>query len=84
VEAMAAGCPIACSNAASLPEVAGNAALLFDPFSVEDIARTLIRIATDTGMQDALAERGRQRVRHFWGTTCAEVTAATINRLLAN
>ena len=84
VEAMAVGCPVACSNIASLPEVAGGAALLFNPFSIEDIAHTLIQIATDTKMQDALAARGRERVRLFVGTKCAEVTAALINRLLAN
>jgi glycosyltransferase involved in cell wall biosynthesis len=84
VEAMAAGCPVACSNIASLPEVAGDAALLFNPFSVEEIAQTLIQIATDARMQDALAERGRERVRLFLGTTCAEVTAALLNRLLAD
>jgi glycosyltransferase involved in cell wall biosynthesis len=84
VEAMAVGCPVACSNIASLPEVAGDAALLFNPFDIGDIAHNLIRIATDPGMQDALAERGRERVRLFLGSACAEVTAALINRLLAN
>jgi glycosyltransferase involved in cell wall biosynthesis len=84
LEAMAVGCPVACSNSASLPEVAGDAALLFNPFRVEEIAQTLIRIATDARMRDALAERGTERVRLFLGTTCAEITAALINRLVGN
>ena len=84
VEAMAVGCPVACSNIASLPEVAGDAALLFNPFSVEEIAQALLRIATDLSMQSALAERGRERVQLFLGTRCAEITGALINRILAN
>jgi glycosyltransferase involved in cell wall biosynthesis len=82
VEAMAEGCPIACSSVASLPEVAGDAALLFDPYSIEDIGRALLQIATEPTLRDTLAERGRQRVGRFVGTACAEVTAATINHLL--
>jgi glycosyltransferase involved in cell wall biosynthesis len=82
VEAMAEGCPIACSNVASLPEVAGDAALLFDPFRIEDIGRALLQITSDSALRDTLAERGRQRLGRFAGTTCAELTAATINRLL--
>jgi glycosyltransferase involved in cell wall biosynthesis len=82
VEAMAEGCPIACSNIASLPEVAGDAALLFNPFSIEDIARALLQITTDAAMRDILARRGRQRVQRFLGGACAEITAATINSLL--
>jgi glycosyltransferase involved in cell wall biosynthesis len=82
VEAMAEGCPIACSNVSSLPEVAGDAALLFDPFRVEEIGRALLRITSDSALRDTLAERGKQRLGRFIGTACAEVTAATINRLL--
>jgi glycosyltransferase involved in cell wall biosynthesis len=82
VEAMTQGCPIACSNVAALPEVAGDAALYFDPFSVEEIGTGLLRIATDGRLQSALAERGRERIRRFIGTTCAELTSQTINRLL--
>lgn len=82
VEAMAEGCPVACSSVASLPEVAGDAALLFDPYSIEDIMRALLQIATEPTLRDTLAERGRRRVGRFVGTACAELTAATINRLL--
>ncbi|WP_420240133.1 glycosyltransferase family 4 protein (plasmid) [Telmatobacter bradus] len=82
VEAMAEGCPTACSNSASLPEVAGDAALLFDPNSIEDIGRALLQIATEPTLRKSLSERGRRRVRRFLGTACAEATAATINRLL--
>ena len=82
VEAMAEGCPVACSGVASLPEVAGDAALLFDPYSIEDIGRALLQIATEPTLRNTLADRGRQRVGRFAGAACAELTAATINRLL--
>lgn len=82
VEAMAEGCPAACSGVASLPEVAGDAALLFDPYSIEDIERALLQMATEPNLRDTLAERGRQRAGRFVGTASAKVTAATINRLL--
>ncbi len=82
VEAMAEGCPVACSGVASLPEVAGDAALLFDPHSIEDIRRALLEIATQPALRKTLAERGMRRVGRFAGAACAEVTAATINRLL--
>jgi glycosyltransferase involved in cell wall biosynthesis len=82
VEAMAEGCPIACSSVASLPEVAGDAALQFDPYSIEDIRRALLQIATESTLRNALIELGRRRAGRFVGTTCAELTAATINRLL--
>jgi len=78
---MAEGCPVACSSVASLPEVAGDAALLFDPYSIDDIGRALLQIATDPTLRDTLAERGRRRVGRFVGTACVAVTAATVNRL---
>jgi glycosyltransferase involved in cell wall biosynthesis len=50
VEAMALGCPVACSRIASLPEVAGDAALFFDPFSAEDMGRVILRILSEGGV----------------------------------
>ena len=44
IEAMGAGLPVACSDAASLPEVAGGAALLFDPQSESSISAALVRL----------------------------------------
>lgn len=82
VEAMAEGCPIACSNVASLPEVAGDAALLFDPFSIESIAEAVLRIATDGAIRDSLVVRGRERVQRFVGNRYATLTAATITACL--
>lgn len=65
VEAMAAGCPVACSRATSLPEVAGDAALYFAPTDHVDMALTLERIWTDGGLRADLVLRGKKRARLF-------------------
>ncbi len=67
IEAMACGCPVASSDAASLPEVCGGAAELFDPLSVEDMARAIEAVLADP---ERYGERGIARARAFsWGST---------------
>jgi glycosyltransferase involved in cell wall biosynthesis len=70
LDAQAAGVPLACSNAASLPEVAGDGALYFDPTSAGDIAAVLRRLLTDGDLRTELVERGRTNVARFsWDRT---------------
>jgi glycosyltransferase involved in cell wall biosynthesis len=64
-EAMACGTPVVCSNTSSLPEVAGDAALYFDPRNVDDIARALHRGLTDPALGATLRARGLARVKQF-------------------
>jgi glycosyltransferase involved in cell wall biosynthesis len=82
LEAMARGVPVACSDASSLPEVAGDAALLFDPRSPAQIAAALTRLLTDAGMRERLAERGRERVRQFSWERSARLTLDSYARAL--
>jgi glycosyltransferase involved in cell wall biosynthesis len=82
LEAMARGVPVACSDASSLPEVAGDAALLFDPHSPAQIAAALSRLLTDAGMRERLAERGRERVRQFSWERSARLTLDSYARAL--
>lgn len=71
-EAFAAGAPVACSNVSSLPEVAGDAAVLFDPHDTQDIARG-IREALRAGPErDARVERGRRRAAGMTWERAAE------------
>ena len=64
LEAMARGVPVACSNASSLPEVAGDAALLFDPRDEPAIAEALARLLGDAGARaSACARAGVARAR---------------------
>jgi glycosyltransferase involved in cell wall biosynthesis len=65
LEAMAQGTPVLCSNVTSLPEVAGNAAVLFDPRKPDDIATAIARIDTNGELAVRLARDGRERARHF-------------------
>lgn len=71
IEAMACGVPVACSNTSSLPEVAGNAAVLFDPSSPDDIAKG-IRALGDC--REMYIERGLNRAAGFTWRACAEMT----------
>lgn len=76
LEAMACGAPVMCSNASSLPEVAGDAALLFDPLDVESIAAALRRAIEDGNLRRSLAERSlAQAVNFSWARTAEETLA---------
>lgn len=65
LEAMAAGAPVMVSNRASLPEVAGDAALYAAPDDPEELAAALLRVLTDHALADDLRRRGRDRARQF-------------------
>jgi glycosyltransferase involved in cell wall biosynthesis len=65
LEAMACGTPVVTSRLSSLPEVVGEAALLVDPESVEDIADGLARVLEDSALSARLVEAGHERARHF-------------------
>jgi glycosyltransferase involved in cell wall biosynthesis len=80
VEAMLRGTPVACSNATSLPEVAGDAALLFDPLSVEAIADALRRLLTDAALRERLVAAGRERAQLFSWRRSAEMTLQSYRR----
>ena len=65
LEAMQCGCPVLCARAASLPEVAGEAALFFDPMDAMNIAKTIDRIVLDPQLRNELTQRGYQRAKEF-------------------
>jgi glycosyltransferase involved in cell wall biosynthesis len=65
LEAMACGTPVVTSRISSLPEVVGDAALLVDPYSIEDIAGGLQRALSDDELRAELSARGRRRVQDF-------------------
>lgn len=74
VEAMASGTPVITSNVAAMPETAGNAALLVNPYSVEEIATAIHRIATDASLRKRLREDGLKRAGRFsWGKTARQI-----------
>ena len=73
LEAMTMGCPVACANTSSLPEVVGDAAELFDPHDVGSLAAALHR-ALDRERRRELIERGYARVKEFSWDRCARET----------
>ena len=77
IEAMACGTPVACANTSSLPEVAGDAAVLFDPTQTESIADALRRLLGEDGLRADLRGRGLvQAARFSWVRTAQETLTA--------
>ncbi len=77
LEAMAAGAPVITSNNSSMPEIAGDAALLIDPMNTSEIAAALALVLTDHDVAADLRERGRIRAAAFsWDLTAQQVLDA--------
>jgi glycosyltransferase involved in cell wall biosynthesis len=83
LEAMIRGVPVACSNATSLPEVAGEAALYFDPTDSEAIAVSVQRLLEDKELADELRAAGRERATRFGWEKAAERTLACYGKAVA-
>ena len=76
LEAMTRGVPVACANVSALPEVAGDAALLFDPRRQEAVTAAVRRLLNDRSLAARLVERGYERARQFpWERTGAATLA---------
>jgi glycosyltransferase involved in cell wall biosynthesis len=83
LEAMARGVPVACSDRSSLPEVAGDAALLFDPESPEAIAAAISRLLGDPAEAERLRTAGRAQAAKFTWEATARGVLASYERALA-
>ena len=84
LEAMARSVPVACSNRSALPEVAGDAALLFDPLDQEAVTSAIRRLLRDDKLRAELTRRGRERVRLFSWRQTAEKTLETYRRAIGD
>jgi len=62
---MSCGCPVACSNVSSLPEVVGKAARLFDPYDINSIAEAIKLGITDEAWRQEATRKGFLRVKDF-------------------
>jgi alpha-1,3-rhamnosyl/mannosyltransferase len=65
LEAMACGAAVACSNTSSLPEVVGDAALLFDPHQPQQIANAMLQLLNNNDLRNILRERARNQAARF-------------------
>jgi len=83
LEAMACATPVVCSDAGSLPEVVGNAALLVPPEDVEAWAAELHRVLADDRLQSKLSKKGLDRAIQFSWTKAAQETLETYRKAVA-
>jgi glycosyltransferase involved in cell wall biosynthesis len=82
LEAMACGAPVVCSRATSLPEVAGKAALYFDPYDPEEMASQLVHVFSDHALRASLIEQGRHNLQRFNWAEAARATLAVYHQAL--
>ncbi len=79
LEAMACGTPVITSNISSMPELAGDAAILVDPYNIEEISQAMTKIASSVELTSQLAELGLARAKEFsWektGNSTVEILA---------
>jgi glycosyltransferase involved in cell wall biosynthesis len=80
-EAWATGVPVACSNVTSLPDLAGDAALLFNPDSIDNMADAIRRLWQDDTLRRTLVERGSRRAQLFSWKRTARIFRAHYRRL---
>jgi glycosyltransferase involved in cell wall biosynthesis len=83
LDALVRGTPVACSNASSLPEVAGEAALYFDPTDVDAIRASIERLLGDDELGNRLVAAGRKQAQKFSWARTAEGTFTSYERALA-
>lgn len=81
LEAQACGCPVVCSNAASLPEVGGDSTVYCDPYSAEDIASKIKMVLDDEDLQNELRAKGFENIKRFSWEESAKKIIEAIERL---
>jgi glycosyltransferase involved in cell wall biosynthesis len=82
LDAMARGVPVVTSNRSAMPEVAGDAALLVDPTSADELAHALLRLCGDSDLRERLAAEGRRRAAEFSWERAARETLLVYRELL--
>jgi glycosyltransferase involved in cell wall biosynthesis len=82
IEAHSCGCPVITSTTSSLPEVAGDAALLVDPHDVTAIAAAMQRVIADPALREQLIDRGFVNARRFSWEACAQSVLNTVQTTL--
>jgi glycosyltransferase involved in cell wall biosynthesis/GT2 family glycosyltransferase/Tfp pilus assembly protein PilF/predicted SAM-dependent methyltransferase len=83
LEAMANGCPVICSNAASLPEVVGDAALLHDPDDLTGACASILRLCREPKLREEMIRKGRERAKLFTWEDVANKTISVWRQILS-
>ena len=81
IEAMRHGCPVIASNAASIPEVCGDAALYFNPYSAEELLSQIARVLHEPGLSDDLRKKGEQQAKKYTWNQAAQTILNSITSL---
>lgn len=82
LEAMVCGCPVLASSSGSVKEIAGDAALLFDPSNIEDLINKLELLLHDSSLRNSMVERGFQRAKLFSWDRCVNNHIEFYNELM--
>ena len=81
LEAQACGCPVVCSDAASLSEVCGDSVVYFDPYSVEDMRDKIQMVLNDENLQNELRAKGFENIKRFSWEESAQKIIILVNKL---
>jgi glycosyltransferase involved in cell wall biosynthesis len=81
LEAFASNCPALLSNTSSMPEIGGDAAVYFDPYSIEDMRKQIERVITSAALQNELIKKGQEQVKKFSWEKCAKETMEVYKKL---
>jgi glycosyltransferase involved in cell wall biosynthesis len=80
LEAFATGTPVMASNVSSIPEIAGDAAILVNPIDILEIAENMMKLAKDENLRNMLREKGKKQLEKFNWEKCAQETLAVYSR----
>ncbi len=82
IESFANNCAVVCSNTSSFKEIAGNAAIYFNPFEIEDITNCIEMVLEDSNCRDRLIKNGEEQIKKFTIEKCASLTKETYQSML--
>ncbi len=82
LEAMSHDCPVICSNTSALPEIVGEAALLFDPLNKKSISDLIQLVLFNPELKNNLVKKGRKRIKDFSWEKCSSNTLKTYKNVL--
>ena len=82
LEAMACGCPVVGARSGAIPEISGDAALLFDPRSPEELGEAIVRVVGDSMLRNDLVGKGLTRAKKFTWERCARQTLEVLTELV--
>jgi len=82
LEAFATGCPAILSNTSSLPEVAADAAIYFDPYSIDDMRSQIDCVLRSSSLQNEMVQKGKERLKFFSWEKCADETIAVYRKTI--